>query len=417
MTDLQDAVHEGLTVLRQLIQIDTTAGAGLESKAALWLCRRATERGWQAKVVEPQAGYGSLLTTFKGRSEDALLLLSHLDTAPVGSVGDWSRDPLSGEIADGYVWGRGAVDCKGLVAVWWAVLLLLERTPLERSVVWAAAAGEETRSPWGARWLREHCPELRRCSGVLNEGGGWPLRLGRTPFAVCQVGEKGYARLLLPEGRAYACGQVRIHARLPEAHRTLLRSAGGVAGAWAARLEGAAAVWFTQWMQRNSPHALDPHEMFCHCFEVRRSVEYPGRHELICRALPGELMERVLDHGLRRWGLRLNEGCDLLELDEPTASPLDDPLYEAIHAAHDLPVLPYIASGRSDSSWFRNAGIPVYGWFPHIDADDLMRMHRPDERISVAGFTRAVERLYTLVSRFAADPAEAATKRIPLRLR
>ncbi|CAG7622595.1 M20/M25/M40 family metallo-hydrolase [Paenibacillus allorhizosphaerae] len=400
MTAMQDAVREGLEVLQQLIRINTTAGAGLESKAALWLFQRAKNRGWQAEVVEPEKGFGSLVVTFKGGSDDALLLLSHLDTAEPGSIGDWSRHPLSGEAAEGYIWGRGAVDCKGLAAVWWSVMLLLEKAPLARTVVWAATAGEETRSAWGTRWLRDHCPELRRCRWVLNEGGGWEIRLGRTRYTLCQVGEKGYARLLLPASSVNACEHFRMNGGLPEPYRAFLRMAGGLAGHVAAHQGSTAAQWLTRWLQRSSPHTLDSYEMFYHLFQIRPSAEFPGRFELICHALPGDPIEHTLSRGLRKLGLTSHEGCDMLELVPPTLSPTDDPLYEAIRRTHDLPVLPVITPGRSDSYWFRATGIPVYGWFPRIEAADLMRMHQPDERISVAAFTEAVECLYRLISRF-----------------
>src|SRR5688500_15409771 len=152
-------------------------------------------------VIERTRGRGSCVARLQADGPTTgppLILLSHLDVVPVDAE-SWSRDPFGGELIDGVVWGRGAVDMKNMVAMELAVMLALRRSrvDLRRDVIFAAVADEEAGGEHGARGLVEQRPELfhdadgRAASAALNEVGGYSISLGGRRFYTIQVAEKG----------------------------------------------------------------------------------------------------------------------------------------------------------------------------------------------------------------------------------
>ena len=178
-----------------------------ETRAARLVAARLEDAGIPATVVEPVAGRGSVVARLRGDGTggDPLLLLSHLDVVPADPA-DWTHDPFGADLADGYVWGRGAVDMKGMVAMEVAVLRLLAgeavavgRDPavdpdpgLTRDVLFACTADEEAGGHLGAGWIVEHHPEWVRAAGAVNECGGVSLDVAGRRFYPIGVAEKGY---------------------------------------------------------------------------------------------------------------------------------------------------------------------------------------------------------------------------------
>ncbi|MGH2356656.1 MAG: M20/M25/M40 family metallo-hydrolase [Candidatus Limnocylindria bacterium] len=215
-------VDECVEHLRALIRIpsvnppgvaETAAGRdsnGAETAAARYCADVLAGEGIAAEVVEPIRGRGSCfarLTAAGGAgaaTEPPLILLGHLDVVPVDGE-SWSRDPFGGELIDGVVWGRGAVDMKDMVAMELAVMLALRRSgaELRRDVIFAAVADEESGGAYGAQALVRDRPDLfsdaagRRAAAALNEVGGYSLTLDGRRFYTIQVAEKGivWARL------------------------------------------------------------------------------------------------------------------------------------------------------------------------------------------------------------------------------
>ncbi|MCL4424254.1 MAG: M20/M25/M40 family metallo-hydrolase, partial [Firmicutes bacterium] len=186
------ALQEATGHLSRLIQFDTTNPAGNELPAAHYLAEVLRSEGLEPVVVEPAPGRGSVIARLKGTGEKPpLLLLSHLDVVPAVREG-WRRDPFGGEVADGEIWGRGALDCKGLTAAWLELVLLLKRTghPLQRDVIFAATADEEMGGTWGVKWLSENRFDLIQAEYALNEGGGSAFRIGQQTYYTYQTAEK-----------------------------------------------------------------------------------------------------------------------------------------------------------------------------------------------------------------------------------
>ena len=185
---------------------DVAAGrdpAGGETAAARYCAEVLSGAGIHAEVVEITPGRGSVIGRLRAtgqQTEPPLILLSHLDVVPVDAE-SWSRDPFGGELIDGVVWGRGAVDMKDMVAMELAVMLALKRSgsELRRDVIFAAVADEEAGGTHGARGLVDTRPELfhdedgRPAAAALNEVGGYSMTLGDRRFYTIEVAEKGIA--------------------------------------------------------------------------------------------------------------------------------------------------------------------------------------------------------------------------------
>lgn len=207
---LEDAQNEVITICQDLIRINTTNwdGSGSERKAAEYVAEKLDEVGLPCALFEPEKERTSLVTRISGTNPErgALLLHGHLDVVPADPV-SWDFDPFSGEISDGFLWGRGAVDMKNMDAVVIAVvreLLRSGRRP-ERDIVLAFVADEEAGGTLGARWLVENKPELfDGCSDAIGEVGGFsfPISPTETVYLV-ETAQKGMAWMTLTaEGRA-----------------------------------------------------------------------------------------------------------------------------------------------------------------------------------------------------------------------
>ncbi|MDQ2690356.1 MAG: M20/M25/M40 family metallo-hydrolase, partial [Chloroflexota bacterium] len=202
--------------LRDLIRIpsvnppgggtDVAAGrdpSGGETAAARYCADVLAGAGIEAEVVELTPGRGSCIARLRAtgpETEPPIILLGHIDVVPVDAE-SWSRDPFGGELVDGVVWGRGAVDMKNMVAMELGVMLALARSraELNRDVIFAAVADEEAGGEHGARRLVEQRPELfhdaagRPAAAAINEVGGYSITLDGRRFYTVQVAEKGIA--------------------------------------------------------------------------------------------------------------------------------------------------------------------------------------------------------------------------------
>src|SRR4051812_28672952 len=207
-----DAAHaELVSLLRDLIRIPSINPPdppGPELDAANHLAAVFRAEGLEPEVFEPDPGRGSVTVRLRsdGSGGDPLLLLSHLDVVPADAADGWTHDPFDGDIADGYIWGRGAVDMKNMVALEATVVRLLARRAraagldpardaipgLRRDVLFTCTADEEAGGIHGVDWLATHRPDTLRAAGALNEAGGVSVELAGRRFYPIGVGEKGY---------------------------------------------------------------------------------------------------------------------------------------------------------------------------------------------------------------------------------
>lgn len=183
-------------LLSRLIQIDTSNPPGNETAVAEYMAAWFRKAGLHGEIVGEPADRRSFVLRLEGRRPGpSLLFLAHEDVVPA-DADDWQVPPFSGLVRDGYVWGRGAVDIKNLVAAHAVAVrrLAAAGATFSGSVVYACTADEEEGTVGGARWLVEHRPDLMRCDYVINEGGGHFIqRAGRRVY-ILESGEKGTAQ-------------------------------------------------------------------------------------------------------------------------------------------------------------------------------------------------------------------------------
>ena len=191
---IQNNIKEEITTfLSNLIKINTTNPPGNETQAAQYIKDYLAKDGFTSHIFESAPGRGSLITRLKGTGEKPnLLLLSHLDVVAANPQ-EWTTDPFAGTIKDGYVYGRGAIDMKGMTAIEVITLKLLKQNniPLKGDIVLAATADEERGGEAGAGYLMRNHKDKIWCPYVLNEGGGTAFPQNKQNIYPIQTAEKG----------------------------------------------------------------------------------------------------------------------------------------------------------------------------------------------------------------------------------
>ncbi len=424
---------------------DSTGG---ERDAAQLCADTLAAAGVEGEVIELEPGRGSCLARLPAtvpNPEPPLILLSHLDVVPV-DIESWSRDPFGGELVDGYVWGRGAVDMKDMVAMELSVMLALARAGSERrrDVIFAAVADEEAGGEHGARGLVERRPELfgdasgRPAAAAINEVGGYSMTLGGQRFYTIQVAEKGIAwtrlRVSGPPG----------HASMPHADNAAVKLARAVAAIAEDQALRAAVVTPLVGQMLSSigladvaalaesdpdgarsvleAHVTDP--------ATRRSLDAmlrdtvtptvlrsgkkvnvmpgDGEAELDIRTLPGTDQAALLAHVQSVVGSdAIVEPVVMLPAIEwPADSEIVGLMREALERADPEGIpLPMMITPGTDAKALAQLGIPCYGFAPlRIDEDfpflDLFHGH--DERVPVSALAFGLPVLFDVVSAFVA---------------
>lgn len=424
--------------LQALLRINTVNPPGNETAAAAYLAGVAREAGIAGEIVEGAPGRGNFVARLAGGGAGRpVALLGHTDVVGVEPE-HWTHDPFGGTVADGYVWGRGAVDMKNQVAANLMVLLLLKRegVALGRDVILAAFADEEAGSRWGAGWLWEHRRDLIDAEYGLNEFGGQPVEVAGRRFYTVQVGEKGAARMRITArgepghasvprrdtamerlGRAL----VRLHEFapptiiVPQVAR-MLRTIGAAGGP-----EGVATVKRLLAAPGEASLAALPldEQMRAMLLATTRNTAVPtivrGGHRI--NVIPSEVSVDVDGRILpgedpADWARQVQAAVggevevELLDGAPGVAADPDSPFFDAIAAAMDdeapgSALLPYVVSGGTDARLL--PGIKVYGFMPSRSGEDIAgRMHAHDERVRVDDLLFATRCLYGVVARFCA---------------
>jgi acetylornithine deacetylase/succinyl-diaminopimelate desuccinylase-like protein len=197
---------EATVLLQRLIRIDTVNPPGNERPAQEVLASLLADAGFECELLGVSAERPNLVARLRGgRDGPTLCYLGHADTV-LADAAEWTVDPWSGELRDGCVWGRGALDMKGQVACEVAAAASLAREgwrPEAGELLLVCVSDEEAGSGLGARWLCENAPEKVRCDWLINEGAGERIAFEGHPFYSICVGEKGVFRFELEtQGRA-----------------------------------------------------------------------------------------------------------------------------------------------------------------------------------------------------------------------
>lgn len=195
--------EEATELLRALLQVDTVNPPGNESRAAELLRDYFERAGITSTLPERDPGRANIVARLPGGDGPSLVLLSHTDTVTADPA-EWQLDPWSGDLVEGEIWGRGALDMKGQVAAAAVAFASLWREGFRPpgELLFVSTADEEVGVPEGQvapglQWLTGAQPELVRADYALNEGGGERVVLGQRAYYLCSVAEKMSAPFVL----------------------------------------------------------------------------------------------------------------------------------------------------------------------------------------------------------------------------
>jgi acetylornithine deacetylase/succinyl-diaminopimelate desuccinylase-like protein len=192
--DWREVSEEATDILSRYIAVDTSNPPGNEEAAALFLADILRREGLEPRLYQAAPNRANLSVRLPGDgNKRAFILLNHTDVVPAEPP-FWQEPPFAGTVRDGVIWGRGALDMKGMAVMELMTFLLLKRhsIPLKRDVVFLALADEEAGGDAGVVWMDHHHPEVMDAEYVLNEGGyGFTELLGvRRPIFNCSISEK-----------------------------------------------------------------------------------------------------------------------------------------------------------------------------------------------------------------------------------
>jgi acetylornithine deacetylase/succinyl-diaminopimelate desuccinylase-like protein len=421
---------------------DSTGG---ETAAAAYCAEVLGSEGIAAEVLEPVPGRGSCFARLPATVADPeppIVLLSHIDVVPV-DLESWSQDPFGGELIEGVIWGRGAVDMKDMVAMELSVMLALARSGGERrrEVIFAAVADEEAGGAFGAlHWVRTR-PELfgdalgRPAAAALNEVGGYSMTVGGRRIYGIQVAEKGIAWTRMrstgttghgsmphPDNAAIKLAEAvtRLAATTQPMRITPVVDAFLVALGLAAVAErvragdedGAFAAMdavVDDPVLRRSLAAMLRDTVtpnMIHSGKKMNVIPGSGEAEIDVRTLPGTDQEALLAQMQATVGELARVEPVLLM--PPTEAPADAPIVDLMRRAlldadPDALAAPMMITPGTDAKALALLGIPTYGFAPlqlSPEMPFLSLFHGHDERVAVSALRFGLPVLHEVVSRY-----------------
>ena len=438
--DFDSLAAEATARLGEYLRIKTVNPPGNETLGAQWLQAVLTREGIPAEVFESAPGRGNLYARLPGTGKKRpIILLSHIDVVPV-TPATWKRDPWSGVVLDSALWGRGALDMKGMAVVELMTMIALKRRGvlLARDIILIANADEETGST-GADWFtQEKAGLIRGAEFLINEGGS---------NRVDQRGATEYFGVAVTEKVPY---WLRLTVRGTPGHGSMPRPDN--AAARLARVLGRVAVYETplqvtppveqyfkdlgtrekdprrrRWLANPKAALRDPaavrfftSNLYYNAI-LRNTISLTGMRgsdktnvipaeataDLDIRLLPGvkpatfmaEVRKVIADSSVEITPLRPDR--------EASTSPLDGALVDAIRETVDamepgaLITTPML-TGYTDSYYYRRLGIGAYGLDPfRLTEEEEQTVHGNDERVSLANVRFGVEFFYRIVERVA----------------
>jgi acetylornithine deacetylase/succinyl-diaminopimelate desuccinylase-like protein len=414
MADLEQRTTE---LLQRLIRFNTVNPPGNEQAAQEFLKETLEAAGFECELLAAVEGRPNLVARLRGGSDGPVLcLLSHVDTV-LADAADWSVDPWSGEIRDGCVWGRGALDMKSQVAAEIAAACSLAEEgwrPASGELLVIVTADEEAGATHGAKWLCEQMPDKVRCDVVVNEGGGDSFEFRGRRLYLVEVAEKGVFRFTLTtHGSAGHASMPRIGDNALTKLAPLIEALSGGRPVLESSPEGDALIaalgldasagldTAVRQLEEADPRLavlVEPTLGVTFAPTMASASEkinvIPARAKLKvdCRVPPGLGQDHVRE---RLAGLLGDNGYEL-SFDEQVvgnASPLESELMEHIRefVSREDPgaeLVPFVMPGFTDSRWFREAfpECVAYGFFPQRKMDMFEAaplIHGKDERIPV----------------------------------
>ena len=428
MNELDTAVN----LLSEFIRIDTTNPPGNEEDAVLFLDGYFDKAGIPTEIFHVAPKRANLLARIPGKNKGKpVVLLSHIDVVPAKAE-EWEVPPFSGEVRDGFIYGRGAIDMKSQTICQLLAFAQLQKEGAkpERDIIYLATCDEEVGGQHGVEYMLKNVDELRNASFVLSEGGCIVDENGRL-HAQVSVAEKKLSQFMI---RAKGTGG---HGSMPHknsANEKVLNAAHAIMSyQWPFKptsivstylngiLKGEKVKGFTftslkqtlgnkqfrDFVENNpvynallrntvTPTILKGGEKI-NVIPAESSISFDAR------LLPTESHSNFFKKIERLAG----KDVEVIPVGTGKSNPLpsgyNTPYFRGIKKVVNtlmgpVPVLPFLTTGATDLRYFRNLGIPAYGFFPiTLPNEELFRMHGKDERISVAALKQGLVGMYEIV--------------------
>ena len=431
--------------LQTIIRFDTVNPPGNELPLARYLETALREEGIETTLFEPQGNRAELIGRIRGNGQKRpVILLSHMDVVGVERQ-RWTVDPFAGEIRDGYLYGRGAIDDKGMLAANLMTMLLLKRNldagaaPLSRDVIFVATSDEEAGGEWGMGWLVKHHPEVLDAEFAINEGGRTRIIDGGQRYLAVQSAEKvshvvaitahgsaGHAAIPLPDNAIFSLARametVSVYAEPVMLTGITRKFFAELAEVWPNDAEKKAMLDLVS----NDPKRSEAGASVLSRIPVFNAVLRNGISPTVVeggkqfnvipatatavlnvRTLPGHSIDKVVN---RLRAIVSEPGVTIEITHRGAEAPASDPgseMFGAIAgAARELDpamaVVPYLSTGVTDSARLRRLGVQAYGVlpFPMVQSDEE-RMHGHDERVPLESLHFGVRLIFGAISRIA----------------
>ena len=421
--DKQINIDDAVATLSRYVQFDTTNPPGNEMPAACWLRDQILERKITSDVVvhEPVDGRGLVVARIPGSASHKPLMINHHIDVVAADASQWTHPPFSGKVADGFIWGRGTLDTKGLGIMFLFALesLLKEGVRFRRPIVFTAVPDEEPGGVNGMRWLVENHLKNIDPEWVWDEGAGaYRGVFGEKLLFSVAVAEKQIFRVKLT-----ASGEPG-HGSMPHSNSAILTLLAalkriadnprplraGIAASEMFKVIGTAQKFPASFMLRHlsNPFVLKlagkklSAEKFINAIlrdTVSVNIVNAGYQvnvipeqalaQLDCRLLPETdaeeflswLKNRIADHRIK---------MEMIQTSPPSGiSPQDNLFYRTVaqtvkRFVPGAGVMPLLMTGATDGRYWRERGYPAYGFTPMIlDKSDMGRVHGIEERISI----------------------------------
>jgi len=435
-----ELAEHAFRLCQQLLRIDTTNPPGNELPAAELLAEELSAAGLEPVVLESAPGRGNVVARLRGTGEKPpLLLTAHLDVVEADPSA-WEHPPFGGDVHDGCLWGRGAIDMKNMAAMSVAIITRLAREGVkpQRDLIFAGVADEEAGCRYGSLWLCENHPDLVRSEFAIGEGGGFNIQVAGKSFFTVQVAEKGVCWV-----RARATGEPG-HGSMPREDSAVVRLSEAIARLGKQGLPRHASEPVQGFIGAVASHMPTPMRPLIKMLSsptlgpamlnlvpdpsVRRAFRallgntasptvlragnktnvIPGfaEAEIDGRILPGQTKDDFMRE------LREVLGTDIeLEvmhsLPPVVTEPKESSLYSLIHEvmaerAPDAPMVPFTLQGFTDAKAFTAIGTKWYGFAP-VRLPATLRFadmfHGHNERIPVDGLAWGTQTLMEVVRR------------------
>ena len=436
---------ETIAQLQAMIGFNTTNPPGNELPLAEHIVRALESAGIETRLVTPQPERAGVFARLRGSgARRPVMLLAHMDVVGVEAE-KWSSDPFSGEVRDGYLYGRGAIDDKGMLAANLMTMLTLKREvvdrgiTLARDVVFLATADEETGGACGMRWLVDNHRDLLDVEFAINEGGRTRIIEGGRRYLAIQTAEKishmvtvtargpaGHSAIPLDGnaifhlGSALArIGEYREPVTLTETTR---RFFGLLSRMWPVDEEARAMADLVSSDAGTSERGAKILSRIPVFNAVMRNgisatkitggvagnvIPAEASAVLNVRTIPGNSIDDVMNRLRACVPDPSISFAVAAHSDEAPASDPDSAMFNAIADAAqeldpDMTVVPYLSTGGTDSAHLRRIGVNSYGILPFpMEQSDEERMHGHDERVPVASLHFGTRLIFESIRRVA----------------